>query len=361
VPAYRRLDTEPTKERILDGLARLRAQLDAEVPARTLDSTLLLATWNIREFDTPKYGERTRDAYYFLAEVISHFDLVAVQEVNRDLTALYALVDLLGPDWCYVMTDATEGRPGNDERMAFLYDSRKVAFTGLAGEIVLPDDRAAGGAGQATTAQLARTPYTVGFRCGWTTFQLATVHILWGDSREDQPERTEEIRRVARFLAARADDPVAERASGLGTFVLLGDFNIFRPASHGLAALAEFGWEVPVALQALGGSNVTGDRKYDQIAVRPDRHWFEPTGRAGVFHYYQSVMRDDDEVVFAPDMGKAYTTTAKGEARTAAERRTYYRSFWRTFQMSDHAPLWMEVRTDYSAEFLAGVRGAPPP
>ena len=67
------------------------------MPARTLDATLLLATWNVREFDSPAYGTRTRDAYYFIAEVVSHFDLVAVQEVRRDLTALYALVELLGP------------------------------------------------------------------------------------------------------------------------------------------------------------------------------------------------------------------------------------------------------------------------
>lgn len=353
MPAYRRLDREPGRARILDGLDRLRTQLDREVPPRTLDSTMLLATWNIREFDSPKYGARLPDAYYVIAEVVSRFDLVAVQEVNRDLTALYTLADLLGPDWRYVVTDVTEGRPGNDERMAFLYDSRKLAFTGLAGEVVLPHEDG--------RVQLARTPYTVSFRCGWTTFQLATVHILWGDDRDAQPERTEEIRRVARFLAARADDPVAERAGGLGTFVLLGDFNIFRPQSDGLAALAEFGWVVPPALREVRGTNVAGNRKYDQIAVRPDPHWFEATGRAGVVDVYLSVLRDDDEATYAPDMGDAYTATSKGEARTAAQRRTYYRSYWRTFQVSDHLPLWMEVRTDYSAEYLRGLRGAPPP
>ena len=38
--------------RTIDGLARLRAQLDAEVPARTQEDTLLLTTWNVREFDS---------------------------------------------------------------------------------------------------------------------------------------------------------------------------------------------------------------------------------------------------------------------------------------------------------------------
>ena len=106
--------------------------------------------------------------------------------------------------------------------------------------------------------------------------------------------------------------------------------------------LAEFGWGVPEALQDVRGTNVAGNRKYDQIAVRPDPHWFEATGRAGVVDVYRSVMRDEDEAAYVPDMGDAYEVTSKGEVRTAAQRRTYYRSYWRTFQVSDHLPLWLE-------------------
>jgi hypothetical protein len=40
--------------------------------------------------------------------------------------------------WKYLLTDVTEGEPGNQERMAFLYDSRKVRFGGLAGEVMIP-------------------------------------------------------------------------------------------------------------------------------------------------------------------------------------------------------------------------------
>src|SRR3546814_13469344 len=66
--------------RTIDGLLKLKQQLcDDGVPAKNVDDTLLLATWNIREFDSGKYGARCAESYYYLAEVISHFDLVAVQ------------------------------------------------------------------------------------------------------------------------------------------------------------------------------------------------------------------------------------------------------------------------------------------
>ena len=91
----------------------------------------MLATWNIREFDSPKYGERVPESYYYIAEIIERFDLVAVQEVNKNLKALYRLCELLAEGWKYLVTDTTEGTKGNSERMAFLYDSRKIRFGGL--------------------------------------------------------------------------------------------------------------------------------------------------------------------------------------------------------------------------------------
>src|SRR5262245_43875672 len=83
-------------------------------------ATLRIATWNLREFDAPSYGSRLREAIFFIAEIVSHFDLVALQEVREDLTALNALKRVLGPDWDYICTDAAEGDRNNRERLAFL-------------------------------------------------------------------------------------------------------------------------------------------------------------------------------------------------------------------------------------------------
>ncbi len=41
-----------TRQRVARRLLALREQLDREIPCRTRIDTLLLATWNIREFDT---------------------------------------------------------------------------------------------------------------------------------------------------------------------------------------------------------------------------------------------------------------------------------------------------------------------
>ena len=59
------------------GLLRLREYLDVHVPTRRLDESLIVATWNLREFDSAKYGFRTDESMAYIAEVISRFDVVA--------------------------------------------------------------------------------------------------------------------------------------------------------------------------------------------------------------------------------------------------------------------------------------------
>ena len=85
MPNYFYLHDSPHADQVIAGLRRHRAQLDVEIPVRSMDKTMRLATWNIREFDSPAYGERIEDCYYFIAEIISRFDLVAIQEVRRNL------------------------------------------------------------------------------------------------------------------------------------------------------------------------------------------------------------------------------------------------------------------------------------
>ena len=40
-------------------------------------------------------------------------------------------------DWDYIATDVTEGASGNRERMVFVYNTKKVRFRHIAGEITL--------------------------------------------------------------------------------------------------------------------------------------------------------------------------------------------------------------------------------
>jgi hypothetical protein len=198
---YRSIDASKEGERrTVEGLLKLKEAFEkVDIPERKLSDTLLIATWNIREFDSTKYSVRGREPIFYIAEIINRFDLVAVQEVRDDLTAPNELTNYLGGWWKCVLTDATEGTQGNREHMAFLYDSRKIRFGGLAGEIVVPTTKK-----HEPAKQLARTPFVVGLQAGWFKFTICTTHILYGKAKAEDPNRLEEIRVLAEFLADRA-------------------------------------------------------------------------------------------------------------------------------------------------------------
>ena len=350
MPFYQDIDaSQPEGKRITERLLALRRQLDRDIPPRTFQRSLLLATWNIREFDSPAYGDRIPEAFYYIAEIVDRFDIIAIQEVRRNLKALYRLCEVLGGHWSYIVTDVTEGEPGNDERMAFLYDTRKVRFGGLASQLVLPPvtikDEAGNKIHQPVT-QLARTPFLGGFTSGWTRFLLATVHIVYGEGVANSPQRVQEIQQIAQFLRKRTLD----EANWARNLILLGDFNIFKPTDMTMQALNEAGFIVPPELQHLP-SNAPRSKFYDQIAFRVRPGSLDSTGQAGVFNFYETVFRPEDEAIYVPYMGARYNITSEGIPRE--DKSKYYLTYWRTFQMSDHLPMWVELKIDYSDDYLA--------
>src|SRR4051812_8303812 len=96
----------------------LRAHAKARgVPKRSADK-LLIATWNIANLGVQGRGEAD---YAVLAEMLSWFDLVAIQETNDNLSGLQAIMTNLPSTRRILVSEAG----GNMERGAFLYDSRK--------------------------------------------------------------------------------------------------------------------------------------------------------------------------------------------------------------------------------------------
>jgi hypothetical protein len=96
----------PTTE-VAAELAALSAALDQVIPAKTA-TNLLVATWNIRAFDryTPTWRSAAGDSpirdysnIAHIAEIVSRFDVIAIQELRRSATAFLAMLDRLGPDW----------------------------------------------------------------------------------------------------------------------------------------------------------------------------------------------------------------------------------------------------------------------
>jgi endonuclease/exonuclease/phosphatase family metal-dependent hydrolase len=333
MPFYNNLDPRKGEDRwTAVGLLRLRDALQKSVPPKKLDSHLLLATWNIREFGGKKFKPRSKEALFYLAEVISAFDLVAVQEVRKNLGDFNRLMNLLGSWWRYLLTDVTLGRRGNEERLAFLYDSRKVTFGGLASQVVLPPLES--GRNQRTPAeQLARTPLLVGFRCGWLKFTICTAHILYGKGTASPPERVAEIRNMAQFLAQRASDPDAWARN----MIVLGDFNVFKPTDETLGALRDAKFIIPTRLQGIT-SNAAGGKHFDQIAfIAPDLEDKLELSNAGVVNVFKTVFTEKPKDV-------------KFYARSAGK--TDYKT-WRTYNLSDHLPMWIELRTDFSGRYLA--------
>lgn len=117
---------------IAKDMAALSACLDQRVPRKKAGDNLLIATWNLRAFAslTREWTAGTKDSpkrdlrgLLAIGEIVRRFDVIAIQEVKGDLRALRDLLRWLGDDWAFLMTDITLGSAGNDERMAFLFDT----------------------------------------------------------------------------------------------------------------------------------------------------------------------------------------------------------------------------------------------
>ena len=113
-------------------------------------------------------GHRTVEDLYYIAEIISRFDVLAVQEICENLDPLDKIMKILGYDYDYIVTDVTEGRSGNAERLGFIFDRNKVKFKGIAGELVLPENMLI--MHEEKRRQFARTPFICSFQSAWFKF-----------------------------------------------------------------------------------------------------------------------------------------------------------------------------------------------
>lgn len=361
----------PVRDRTIANLAALREQLSEALPAKDAEDHMLLGTWNIRDFGKAENlrkgrGPRLPETHFYIAEVISRFDFVAVQEVN-DLPEWARVMRILGPDWDFIATDVTDPElGGNGERLTFVFDSRKVRFRHIAGEIVLPpdklvsenvvpeaDDEGASGevAGQPVGRQFARSPFVASFRSNWFKFDICTVHIYYGEEHgEKLRRRVAEIREIAEYFGSRAVDALESGTS----LILLGDFNVVGPEHETMAALLASGFKTAGTLENIA-SNIGRDKYYDQIVfhTRPGVLEYSETPtpdgkpRAGIFEIFRNVFTEAQ----LDDYQSAASATTAGDDKTGDELRDYYLD-WRTYQFSDHLPMWIQLRVNDSSSYL---------
>lgn len=315
----------------LEDTVRLHRRIDdSKLPQKIVDQNLLIGSWNIRSFgsvleswrDRPDKMRRNLRSLVYISEIIKRFDVIAIQEVKQDTSGIRLLQrEFLGPDWGLIVSDVSAGAKGNYERLAFIYDKRRVTPSGLAGEIVLPSET-----DENPSMQFDRTPYIVGFQAGEERFSLLTAHIRYGKRTDD---RLREIKSLSRYIA----DEIRDRATSGGeerNLIVLGDFNIDDRGDNPLfQAFVSTGLIVPQQLLNLKTTYSTKPKFYDQIAWFMGNIDLLTNDRAGVINFGGAVYRE----ISLKQM---------------------------SFLISDHFPVWVEFVIDRSTEQIAGRLGIDP-
>jgi endonuclease/exonuclease/phosphatase family metal-dependent hydrolase len=292
-----------------------RTKPGRQVPRKSADR-LLLATWNIANLGVQ---DRLESDYALMAELIGWFDLVAVQEVNDALRGIESIHSQLPARYDLLFSDAS----GNQERQAFLYDTRKVSRLREVGRLSIPPSQLRNIKLPGTTAAFPgfdRGPYLASFACGSFRFSLLNVHLFYGSpDPADVDRRTLETFAVAWW----ADQKHRDARSYVPEIVPLGDFNLPKsaPGDRIYDALVRLGLEVPSHTSQIG-SAIASDSYYDQIAFFPGATKTRFTGASNVF--------DFDGALFG-DLWKA---------RPGSPFLSYVR-----YHISDHRPLWAEFQT----------------
>ena len=284
------------------------------IPAKA-PNRLLIATWNIANLGVQERRSKDRK---LIAEILSWFDLIAIQEANANWTHLLDIQHgQLNDQFRLLLSDAA----GNNERMAFLYDAAKVRPLELVGEVSFPPadypNVKLPGITQAFKG-FDRNPYFATFAAGSFSVTLVNVHLFYGSAQAADVER----RALETFAVARWAD--RESTSGFSftrDVVALGDFNMPKaiPGDPIFNALTAKGLQLPGHSTQVA-SSVVSDAQYDQIAFFPAQTLNDFTGQKGVF--------DFDAVLFQ-DLWQ----------QSQPNWKTYVK-----YYVSDHRPMWAEFR-----------------
>jgi endonuclease/exonuclease/phosphatase family metal-dependent hydrolase len=254
-----------------------------------------------------------------IAEILRWFDIIAIQECRENFGDLEDLLRKLSPSTRMLMSDSA----GNNERLAFLYDSKKLGLLEEIGEIAFPPARYKGIKLPGVREKFDgfdRTPYLASFQVGNSSITFVNVHLYFGKD-ESFGRRVLETFAVAKWADARRKSTF----SFTREMVALGDFNMPKsePGDPIFNALTKMGLELPEHSTQIA-SSISNESNYDQIAFMPGMtsHCF--TGLKGVF--------DFDTVVF-PDLWQN------------GNNKKNFKSYLR-YYLSDHRPMWIQLFID---------------
>ncbi len=326
----RRAGTHASRRRVGGSRGRTagasRKRIDAaKIPSSKLDETINVAVWNIREFGKKR---RKPAALHYIAEILGQFDLIALVELRDNLKDFGRVCHFLGPSWDLVYSDWMSDDGGNRERTGFLFDRRAVSFNGLAAEVDAPRGKA--GPEYLAKQSFWRAPYMCSFRSGNFDFIAIATHTRWGKNRRPR-SRTRHAggldRRAAEGQVGRRPRPdrdgrlqhaQARRQAVQGA-------DTARPSGAGLAD------EAQGRRRGRGRLNLNKNARYDQILHLPTaKKRFTNFGGTLDFH--------------VSDAGIKELFPGAGMTRTQF-----------TYQLSDHFPVWVQIKTDIDGERLTQI------
>ena len=286
-----------------------------QIPGKAPDH-LLVATWNIANLGVQ---QRDANAYQLIAEILSWFDLVAIQECNDDLAGLRAILAEMPSSYAAVFS----GAAGNHERMAYVYDTKRLAPQEKVGGLSIPPSALPKIKVMGVEAKFQgfdRNPYMASWKAGSLTFLLLNVHLYYGGPTGKKLDR----RILETFAVAHwADERRKSKHAYTKNIVALGDFNLPQVDEKDpiYKQLVSKGLVLPQHSTAIG-SSIVDDQHYDQIAFFPG-DMQKRCGASGVFDYDGAVFRD------------LWDPAGKDNKKFFAYVRYY---------LSDHRPLWAQFK-----------------
>jgi endonuclease/exonuclease/phosphatase family metal-dependent hydrolase len=299
-------------------IQRLRVhKITRLIPERSADC-LLAATWNIANLGAQ--ARRDQD-FALIGEILSWFDLVAVQECRDNFRDLTLIMLKMPSSFRFLMSDAA----GNSERMTFLYDSQKLSLLEEVGEITIPPSDYKSiklpGIDQKFEG-FDRSPYLASFAMSQTSITFVNAHLYYGLSNTD-PASIERRSLETYAMAYWAKQRIKPNNAFTRELAVMGDMNMPKSDETDpiFKSLTKLGLEIPEHSTQIA-SNIANDANYDQIAFLPGTTKDLFTGRKGVYDY--------DTVIF-PDLWQAGNNVKNFNA--------YLR-----YYISDHRPMWVQLR-----------------
>ena len=236
--------------------------IEFEEPIKSCQPNITIASFNIRKFSD---NSRSDEELAQIAEVLSNYDLIAVQEVLGDPVILNRTMELL-PGYNFIVSEEV----GNiqKERYAFIFNE-KIKVTSEGKTYYDKYDK------------FIREPYYASFKSGEFDFKIMTVHILYGKSASDRTGEMKQIASVYEYYQEKDSE---------NDLILTGDFNT-QPTQDNF----DFIWAIPdvrVAIQE--GKSTLGKtgNLYDNI-IFMNSHTDEYTRSSGI-HYFDAGMDMDE-------------------------------------------------------------------